>query len=411
MNQLFLQAGSVGEISTDAASTVKDWISYLGLDDAASSIIGGLFVLIFGFFIAKSVAKLISNLFKKMGIDNKLKGNMSISGFVGKLVYFFLMLIVLMTALNIMGVGDQVLEPLNSMVKKFTDAIPNILIAGIIAYIGYFLAKLVSEFVEFSGDTIRSLVPKLKLPESIDLVKIIKNIVFIFVFIPILIVALDFLNFDAITVPATSMLSQFLNAIPLIIKAVAIIVIAIFGGRLLTNLFNELLLNLKVDSLSEKLGLSQLAGNSNFSLSKVVSNLAYFFIVFSGVIEALNVLGLSNISDVLIQVLYVTAKITFGVFILIIGNVVANFAVNLISQGKNTNQFTLAIMKGAILIIFLAMGLNSMDIADDIINLAFGLALGAVAVAFALSFGLGGREAAGKEMQKFFDKLNNKDNN
>ena len=55
--------------------------------------------------------------------------------------------------------------------------------------------------------------------------------------------------------------------------------------------------------------------------------------------------------------------------------------------------------------LFLAIALRYMGLADDIVNLAFGLTLGAVAVAFALSFGLGGREAAGKQMEKFFDKF------
>ena len=47
-----------------------------------------------------------------------------------------------------------------------------------------------------------------------------------------------------------------------------------------------------------------------------------------------------------------------------------------------------------------------MGIAENIVNMAFGLTLGAAAVAFALSFGLGGREAAGKQMERFFDKMN-----
>ncbi|MCC7216995.1 MAG: hypothetical protein IT517_09510, partial [Burkholderiales bacterium] len=53
----------------------------------------------------------------------------------------------------------------------------------------------------------------------------------------------------------------------------------------------------------------------------------------------------------------------------------------------------------------LAMGLRSMGVADSIVNLAFGLTLGAVAIAVALSFGLGGREAAGKLMEHWFSKL------
>jgi hypothetical protein len=45
------------------------------------------------------------------------------------------------------------------------------------------------------------------------------------------------------------------------------------------------------------------------------------------------------------------------------------------------------------------MGLRAMGIADDIVNLAFGLTLGAAAVAIALAFGLGGRQAAGRQME------------
>ena len=53
----------------------------------------------------------------------------------------------------------------------------------------------------------------------------------------------------------------------------------------------------------------------------------------------------------------------------------------------------------------LAMGLKAMGIADSIVNLAFGLTLGAVAVAFALSFGLGGQEAAARLLRKMQDKM------
>ena len=53
----------------------------------------------------------------------------------------------------------------------------------------------------------------------------------------------------------------------------------------------------------------------------------------------------------------------------------------------------------AILGVVIAMGLRAMGIANEIVQLAFGLSFGAVAIAVALSFGLGGREAAGKTME------------
>jgi len=42
----------------------------------------------------------------------------------------------------------------------------------------------------------------------------------------------------------------------------------------------------------------------------------------------------------------------------------------------------------------LAMGLKSMGLADNIVNMVFGFSIGGVAIAAALAFGLGGRDAA-----------------
>ena len=52
------------------------------------------------------------------------------------------------------------------------------------------------------------------------------------------------------------------------------------------------------------------------------------------------------------------------------------------------------IARFAIVGLVIAMGLKAMGLADNIVNLAFGLTLGSVAVAAALAFGMGGRDAA-----------------
>jgi hypothetical protein len=71
----------------------------------------------------------------------------------------------------------------------------------------------------------------------------------------------------------------------------------------------------------------------------------------------------------------------------------------------STTSFLAGLARFAILGLVFAMGLRAMGIADDIINLAFGLTLGAVAVAVALSFGLGGREAAGEQMTHWLRRM------
>lgn len=433
---IFLQQSNdsvLHEASNQVAEKATDLTAWLGLSGPVLGILGGILLLIVGYFVAKFFGRLVRKLLQKTGIDKRTtNGSMTISKFVGKLVYYLLMIIVLMATLTMMGVSGDVLAPLNQMTSKFFGAIPNILAAGIIAYVGYFLAKIVADLIEASGDQIRSWIPKFsdindrnELDNSlsevnrdfdqvtstvggVDIVKILKNLAFIFVFVPLLILALDQLNMRAITDPATNMLDTFINAIPNIIYAVIIMLAAIVGGKILVGFLKELLSSLNVNNLGNQLQLNNVLGNLN--LVNLIGSLAYIFIVYIGVVEAAKHLGLTEIVDVLDQVLAVAGKVVFGLMILALGNVVANFTTKIFLSGEGTNKFMAALVKGAVMVIFLAMGLHAMGIANDIIELAFGLGLGAIAVAFALSFGLGGREAAGHEVKEFFAKMKKNDN-
>jgi hypothetical protein len=101
-----------------------------------------------------------------------------------------------------------------------------------------------------------------------------------------------------------------------------------------------------------------------------------------------------------------SGNVLLGAMILTIGFWLANVAYHAIRRADTTHSEGLAnIGRVAILGLVIAMGLRAMGIADDIVNLAFLLTFGAVAVAVALSFGLGGREAAGRQMEYWLAKL------
>ena len=61
------------------------------------------------------------------------------------------------------------------------------------------------------------------------------------------------------------------------------------------------------------------------------------------------------------------------------------------------------ISKIAIYAVGIFMVLNELGIAKEIVNTAFILIIAALAIAFAISFGVGGREFAGKVMKKLGD--------
>jgi hypothetical protein len=90
---------------------------------------------------------------------------------------------------------------------------------------------------------------------------------------------------------------------------------------------------------------------------------------------------------------------------MVIGVWLSNIAYDAIKKADSTHTAALAgIARVAILGLVTAMGLRAMGIANEIVQMAFGLTFGAVAVAVALSFGLGGREAAGKLMEHWLSR-------
>jgi hypothetical protein len=122
-------------------------------------------------------------------------------------------------------------------------------------------------------------------------------------------------------------------------------------------------------------------------------------------VEAANRLDFMQVRNVVTMFIQFGADVLLGGAILAIGFWLANLAHRAIDKSAGASSSGLAgIARLAILGLVIAMGLRAMGIANDIVNLAFGLTLGAVAIAVALSFGLGGREAAGKQMEYWLQK-------
>ncbi len=367
-------------------------------------VLGALFVLIVGWLIASGLSRLIANLVNRTGLQTHLnkKGSSKLNLYkiVKKFVFYILMAIVLLVVLEMLGV-ENVLQPLEDMLSQFLTALPRIVGAIIISFVGYVIATAASDIVGIASGAIERFYDRFAFAGAeFDATKLVKQLVFLIIFIPLLITAFDYLNMNVISDPAKMMLAEFLHAIPNIIAAALIIAVFYFVGRYVTQLLSSLLHNMSADDLPAKLGISKVFGNRSFST--LIGNVAFFFLMFFGVITAAEKLNFGELSDVLRNMLDLTGNIFFGLIILAVGNFIANIAHKALA---GSDSFLASIARVAILGLFLAISLRSMGIADEIINLAFGLILGAIAVAIALSFGLGGREAAGKQMEIILKKF------
>lgn len=368
-------------------------------------LLAALLILLIGWLIARGIKALIVKLLKRTQWDERVFGRSNVGDtnvFLANIVYYLLMIIVILAVLEVLGINEA-LAPLGNMLNEFLLFIPNLIGAILIGFIGYLLAKFVSNLIHIGGSLLDNFVDRTGFKDTDKLVRILRKIVFIVIFVPFLIQAFNALQMEAISQPANDILYAFTEMIGQILVAALILVVFIWGGKFLANFLEDLFRSLGLDRAAEKIQIENMIG-ANQSMSKILANLVYFFLVFFGIITAVDILGLDRLSITLNEILEVTGQIIFGLIILAIGNYISLLIYNTMTRSSN-NTFIAGIMRWASLALFIAIALRTMGIANEIVELAFGLILGALAVAVALSYGLGGREAAGEHFKDIIKKL------
>ena len=368
-------------------------------------------VAVVGWAVAKGAKTLTIQGLARTSFDEQLSRNAGmkpVSSSIANVAYWLVILLFLPIVLGILGL-EGLLDPLQRMMDQFLAALPDIFAALIIGFVGWIVAKIVREVVRnlAASAGVDRAWSEAGVTESTRLSDLLSLIAFLFVLIPALIAAFERLDIRVISDPATHMLGMFLTAIPNIIAAAIILTITWYVARFVARLLTDILRSTGFDQWPARLGMSSLT-NSEFTLSVFAGRLVVFFAMLFATVEAANRLGFQQVRELVSEFIQFAGQILLGSIIILIGVWLANIAhKGLVTLGGAAQTTWAGIARVAIIGIVLAMGLRAMGIADDIVNLAFALTLGAVAVAVALSFGLGGRDAAGEQMAYWLRKLRN----
>jgi hypothetical protein len=377
------------------------------------SLFAGAVLALMAWVLANVVRSLVTKALSKTTLDEKVSTAAEmkpVSDSIGDVLYWLIMLMFLPAILGTLKM-EGLLVPVQGMVDKILGMLPNIFAAAVIGLVGWFVARILRDLVQNLLQVVGfdRLGEKAGLTGNVSLSQLSGLLVFIFVFIPALVASLNTLQIEAISGPATQMLSAFMAAIPDIFAAVIILSIAFVIARFLSGLVSRMLDGLGVNELPEKMGIAT-TKSDGFYLSQFVARVVSVFIMLFASVEAANRLGFAQVSDIVSTLIAFAGQVLLGGVILSAGFWIAGVAHAAVIRVSGESATALAgFLRAAILGLVLAMGLRAMGIADDIVNLAFGLVLGSIAVAFALSFGLGGREAAGKQMEHWLAQLR-KDN-
>lgn len=330
-------------------------------------------------------------------------------------------LVGIMAALQFLHLG-QILTPINELVTEIFAFLPNLLAAGLIFFLGLVVARIVRRLIETAlvaanvdgllarigigstEGTVRTspdAVPAGTTPGSsrASIARAVGVLFYALIIIPVGIAALQALKITSISGPATVMLNEILDAIPHVLAAALWIGIAFVAGRFLKTIIEAILPPTGFDDAIRSTGVLP----PNAFPSRIVANIAMIAVILAAAIEAASQLGGGTVAIFLAQVTELGGKVIFGTLIIVVGIFLARIVSGLVASGTGEGGYAQTMVRYSIIALFTAIGLTFMGLADQIVELAFGLVLGSAAVACALAFGLGGRDAAARVLERWAD--------
>jgi hypothetical protein len=378
-------------------------------------VLGAAVLLLIAWIIATVVRFALNRLFAATKLDERLASQagleetpdqVSLSETLVNVVYWFIFLLFLpaiLGALNMQGL----LEPVQGMIDEVLAILPNILGAGLILLVGWFVARIVRQVVTglltaAGVDRFGERVGLSATPGERSMSTIIGTIVYALILIPAVIAALNALQIAAISDPATEMLTALLVAVPVIFGAAIVLGIAYFVGRLVADLVTNVLTGVGFNKVLNWLGFGSEPAEGQRTPSEIVGYLVLVVIILFSAIEAANLLNFSIVADLLAQFISFVSQVALAVVVFGLGLYFANLARTVIvaASGEQSNLLAQG-ARLAIIIFAAALALRQTGIADDIVNLTFGLLLGALAVAAAIAFGIGGRDVAARMVNRW----------
>ncbi|MEG3919887.1 mechanosensitive ion channel [Microcoleus sp. POL10_C6] len=386
-------------------------------------------------WVLATVAKMaVSRAMRAFSVDERLNQEVGaapterpllLSDTVANALYWFIFLLFLPLILDSLEM-QQALLPVNNLLNQILAAIPKILEAVVIGFVGWLLAMVVRRIVTnllaaAGADGLGARFGISRTSGGQSLSWIVGTIVYVLILIPTAIAALNALDIQAISQPAIAMLNTILGALPNIFTAALILGVAYFLGRWISDLVTNILTGIGFNNVFSWLGVQQPKQRLRLPPSSIdpeatilqepelpartpsefVGIVVQVGIMLFAVVAATDVLGIPALTAIVSGIVLVAGRVLAGLVVFAIGLYLANLAFSLIaSSGTRQARLLGQAARIAIIAFVSALALQQMGIGSDIVNLAFGLLLGAIAVGIALAFGLGGREIAADQIRE-----------
>lgn len=203
---------------------------------------------------------------------------------------------------------------------------------------------------------------------------------------------------------------QFRDQTPKFFAALLLLIVGWIVARVMEKAVAKFFRLIKLEELAEKSGIEDFLyrGGVKFTTSTLLAKLIYWFVMFTFTLAILDSIGLQSASALFDKMILYLPNVIVSFIVLLFGTLLAKFAQTASSAylnniGMKGAEGVSFVVKYAILIFVFSMALEQLNIGGLILVSAFQIAFGALCLALALAFGLGGKEWAAKLLERYWN--------
>lgn len=220
---------------------------------------------------------------------------------------------------------------------------------------------------------------------------------------------------DIFVASLTEFWTDFVVFVPKLLAALVILFLGWVLAKLLRAGMLRLLRILQFHRLAEKSGLEAFLeqGNVNITLSRLISDIVYWLVLLIVIVSVSHSLGLEVVARLFTRVINYVPNILAAILVLVFGALIARFVNRLLFAYLNRlgvgNALTLStIAEYAVQVFVIFVALEQLQIGTALLISAFQIGFGAVALGFAIAFGLGGKERASEIIARMSQRKNDR---
>ena len=205
--------------------------------------------------------------------------------------------------------------------------------------------------------------------------------------------------------PLQEALSVFLSYIPQLIGAIVILIVGYIVAKVLQAVVGRVLQTIGFDGWMERGGIKQFfdRAETNQTPHSILGKLVFWFVFIIAITMAADALGIPQVSAVLAQLIAYIPNIIAAILILILAALLADFLSGVV-RGATGSGLLGSIARYAIIVYAIFAAITQLGIAVELTAPTFLIVLGAVALAAAIAFGIGGREVAADIIEKAYNR-------